>query len=521
MNESDQEPPALPPAADRADSTRTALLWSYALTIGRFATTGVVTIVMASYLDPRAYGVMALAMVWVVFAQSLALHGPAQAVIQREEVTDQHLDAAFWSTLFGSGLLALLFVVAAPFWAEANGASDLIQVCWALAPAILLNALVVVPDAILRRNMAFKKLSVRVLIAGIISGVLGVAAAVAGFGVWALVIQQMTLTTFSAVAVWVAVPWRPRFSKMRTPLRDMRSYSLHSVSGFLANFLANRSDVLILGVVLGPVAIGLYRFAIRITDMVNDVAVGGLGQISLPHLARINSDRRAFAERTSRIIHMCALLSLPIFGILVPTAPWLLSWIGPQWVDAIPAFRVLCVGGALGAIGTTLAVALQAAGRVGVVAATGWAFAGATALAMWGVGEHFEKASAWTQILAIAVTYCAIHAVIFAVGALVLCRSVLKVSMGVVFRPAIPATVAAVVAVLAGLAVQPLLTGVALFVGLVLTGLVASAAAALVLLFADSFVSAYARRLLARGRTPGPHAQAHPRLPQATSTDAV
>jgi O-antigen/teichoic acid export membrane protein len=217
---------------------------------------------------------------------------------------------------------------------------------------------------------------------------------------------------------------------------------------------------------------------------------------------------------------MCALLSLPVFGILVPAAPWLLGWIGPQWVDAIPAFRVLCVGGALGAIGTTLAVALQAAGRVGVVAATGWAFAGATALAMWGVGVHFEKASARTQILAIAVTYCAIHAVIFAVGAFVLCRSVLKVSMGVVFRQAIPATVAAVVAVLAGLAVQPLLTGIALFAGLVLTGLAASAAAALVLLFADSFVSAYARRLLARGRTPERRAQANPRQPQATPTDA-
>jgi teichuronic acid exporter len=517
VNESDQEPPGVPPAADRADSPRTALLWSYALTIGRFVTTGVVTVVMASYLDPRAYGVMALAMVWVVFAQSLALHGPAQAIVQRHEVTDQHLDAAFWSTLSGSGLLALLFAVAAPFWAAANDASDLIHVCWALAPAILLNALVVVPDAILRRNMAFKKLSLRVLIAGILSGGLGVAAAVAGYGVWALVIQQMTLTTFSAAAVWVAVPWRPRFSKMRTPLRDMRSYSLHSLSGFLANFIANRTDALILGVVLGPVAIGLYRFAIRITDMVNDVAVGGLGQISLPHLARISSARREFAERTGRVIHMCALLSLPIFGILVPAAPWLLGWIGPQWVDAVPAMRVLCVGGAFGAIGTTLAVALQAAGRVGVVAATGWAFAGATALAMWRIGVHFQDASARTQILAIAVTYCTIHAVIFAVGAFVLCRSVLKVSMGVVFRPVIPAAAAAVVAVLAGLAVQPLLTGIALFVGLVLTGLVASTAAGLVLLFADPFVSAYARRLLARGRTPG---RARPRQPQATFTDA-
>ncbi len=492
--------PAADVGAERFTAPRMALLWSYALTIGRFATTAVVTVVMASYLGPEQYGVMALAMVWVVFAQSLAMHGSAQALIQQAEVTKEHLNAAFWTTLGGSALMAIVFAAAAPLWASANGNRALVHVCWALAPAILINAVVVVPDAMMRRQLAFKNLSLRVLTAGILSGVFGVAAAIAGWGVWALVIQQLTLTTFSAIFVWLAVKLRPGFTPIRPALKDMRSYSLHTASGFLANFIANRTDALLLGTIFGPVAIGLYRFAIRITDTVNDVAVGGLGQISLPHLARLNSTREAFARQAARVIHICALLALPAFGILCASASWLLTWIGPQWVDGIPAFRMLCVGGALGAVGTTLAVTLQAAGRPGIVAATGWGFAIATVAAMWLVGARYHHSPATTQVLAMAATYCSIHALVFAVGAVILCRNVLRVPLVLVFRPAVPATLAAILAVLAGMSIQRLLTGFAPFAGLVMTSLVASAAAGIVLLVGDRTVSTAVRRSAARLR---------------------
>ena len=191
-----------------------------------------------------------------------------------------------------------------------------------------------VPDAILRRNLQFKKLSLRVLFAGITSGVAGVAAAIAGYGVWSLVVQQLTLTAFSAIAVWAAVAWRPRLAPILPALRDIRSYSLHATSGSIAYFVSTRADALVLGAVFGPTSIGLYRFAVRITDTVSEVAVGGLGRISLPHLSRFNDDRAEFAARLGHVIHAAALLAFPLFGILAPAAGWLLTSIGPQWADA-------------------------------------------------------------------------------------------------------------------------------------------------------------------------------------------
>ncbi len=212
-------------STESAGATRTALGWAYALTIGRFGITAAVTIVMAAFLEPRAYGVMALAMVWVSFAQGLALYGPTQAVIQREDVTSRHFDAAFWVAIGVAVVETIAFVALAPLWASINDAPDLTYVCWAIAPAILLNALVVVPDAILRRRLEFRRLSQRVLAAGILSGVAGVAVAIGGGGVWALVVQQLTLTGLSLVAIWSISPWRPSIGSVGPALRDLRKFS--------------------------------------------------------------------------------------------------------------------------------------------------------------------------------------------------------------------------------------------------------------------------------------------------------
>jgi PST family polysaccharide transporter len=490
--ESVEADPATPDSAEEHSADKlpkSAVLWSYLLTVGRLATTGIVTIFMAAYLLPADYGVMALAMVWVTFAQTLALHGTGQAVIQREEVDESHFDAAFWTTVSGSTLLALIFAGVAPFWARLTGTPELVPVCFALAPAIVLNALVVVPDAILRRALRFRTLSLRVLIAGILSGVAGVLAAVNGMGVWALVVQQMVLTTFSAVAVWAAVPWRPRFRRIGPALREIRSYSLHSVSGFFAGFLSERTDALLLGPIFGPVAIGLYRFASRITDMVNDVAVGGLGQVSMPHLSRFAAERDAFAKAVARIMHAGALLALPLFGILFVTAPWLLTWIGPQWADAVPAFRALCIGSAAGAIGAILGAVLQAAGRPGTIAAIGWCTAVATAGLMFAVGRGYSSHPPREQVFAIAVTYAAIQTLSLLAALVVVYGRLVRISIYAGLRPSLPAAAASGAAVAAGFLVQPLIHGVHPFVGLVVTGAAATVAGSLVLIAADREVA--------------------------------
>jgi PST family polysaccharide transporter len=484
-----------------AGSARSAIIWSYGLTVGRFASTALVIVVMARYLDVEAYGIMALSMVWVTFAQMLTAHGPAHAVIQQSNATDQHFNAAFWFSMAISTALAVVFAASAPLWASANGNHTILAVCWALAPAIVLNGLVVVPDAILRRHLRFKALSLRVLIAGLLSGIAGVILAIAGFGVWALVAQQLILTTFSAAAVWQAVTWRPGWAFDWSAFRDLRKFSVHSLSGFLASFLSARADAILLGVFFGPVAIGAYRFAARFTDTVTSVAVGGLGEVSFPHLSRFSEDREAFAKKLGRVMHLSVLMSFPAFSILAISAEPLLAWIGPQWSIAVRPLQILCVLGMFGAIGTLTGSALQAAGRPAVIAAVGWTMAATTVVTVLIVGATYRSAATTTQVLAMALAYCAIQ-IVFVVGsALLTFEVVLRMSLGPAMRPAIAALCSPVAIIGAGYGAQQLVAGASPLLTLVVTVLAAGAAAALLLVSFDREVAHVARRVVRRGGT--------------------
>ncbi len=477
---------------------RAALGWTYVLTIGRYAVTGATTVGLAAILAPREFGVMALALLWVTFAQQLAQHGPAQAVIQREKITDEHLNAAFWTSLGGSLLFAAVFAAGAQTWASINNTPELAAVCWAMAPAIVLNSLIVVPEATLRRDLRFKSLSVRVLAAGLISGVAALAFAVAGFGVWALVAQQLIIAAVSVVAIWAVTPWRPRRASIRAGLADLRHYSLHSSSEFLAYFVTSRADALLLGAFFGPVAIGLFRVVVRITEMATEVSVGGLGQFSLPHLSRLSLNPTDFAAWLTKITHAGAVLALPVFGVLAAAGPHVLGLFGPEWADAEPALRVLCANGVVGVFGTILGPAIQAAGRPKLGAAIGWTQAALTVVTIGAVGVVWSSAPLSTQVFFIAVAFLAVHAVGVVASTVVMFRTVLRMPAWPTVRTWLPAMAAGLAALVVGIETEAATASVHPIWGLAGTAAVASASAAVVLLALDRDVSDRARRVVGR-----------------------
>ncbi|GAB7043507.1 lipopolysaccharide biosynthesis protein [Catenuloplanes niger JCM 9533] len=475
------------------------MIWSYVLTGGNFAVTGVVTFVMAAFVPPAEFGVMALALVWVTFAQMLMQHGPAQAVIQREDVTDRHFDAAFWSTLGLATVFAGLLAAIAPLWALWNGTPRLAYVCWALAPVIVLNALAVLPDAILRRRMDMKRISLRVLTVASISGVLGVGAAVAGLGVWAYAVQQITMSALTVAVVWTVTEWRPRRGGIGPALRDLRRFSLHSLSEVTAFFVSSRIDALVMGAFFGPAAIGLYRFAVRIVEMVNSVAAGGIGQVSLADLSRLTDDRAAFGRRLGQFLHAAALIMYPALGVLAATAGPLLRLVGEEWEPAAGALRVLCATGAITMIGSILTPAVQAAGRPGVGAVIGWVEAAAAATSIVAVGLWMRDAPVPTQVLAIAWTVFAVQGTMTLVYAWVALYRVLRLKARTVLLPSLPPFAAGLTALGTGLLVESLLPGdTHVVLGLLLTGCAAVATVVILLLALDPRLRRLATSLLRR-----------------------
>jgi O-antigen/teichoic acid export membrane protein len=495
-------PPPVDGAANRiARGTRfrPALMWSYVLSTGTYTVTALMTFILAAILGPAEFGVLWMAIVWVTLAQILLQHGPTLAVIQHEDITDRHLDAAFWSTIGGAVLFAGALAAAAPLWAAVNRLPELTMVCLALVPIVPLYALNVIPEAVLRRRMQLRGIAVRYLTSGLVSGSAGVACALAGLGVWALVVQQVGMALLNTVLLWLVTPWRPRWRPVGRQLRDIRGTSLKTLAGGVGVFVTARVDVLLMGAMFGPVVVGLFRFAVRFPEMVVDVTARGLQTVSLPDLARHGADARALADRLTRLVHAGAVFSVPTLGVLAAAAEPLVLIIGEQWAESVPPLRMLCLVSVFLLAQAMLAAALQAAGRPGLPAAVTWVTAGGLSATILLAALATSGAGTGSRLMAIAIAMLAVHLPVALVLGYLTFRRVLQVPAWPTIRTTVPSVAAALAALATGAAVPSVVGQATPVAAFVVTGALAGATALVVLLLVDREV----RTVLGRLRRPG------------------
>ncbi|MFB9239225.1 lipopolysaccharide biosynthesis protein [Plantactinospora siamensis] len=491
-------------AGGHQERVRAAIGWSYLLTAGRFGSSVLVTFLLAKLLGPEEFGIVAMGTVLIMIVQTVLQQGLTAAIVQREGLTRDHVDTAF-AVLAASGvLLTALTIAVAPLWAVVNREPGLAGVTIALSPMVLLQGLSIVPEALLRRDLQFRSVAIRTLLAAVLSGMLGLGLAIAGAGVWALVGQQVASAFISLVVLWLVCPWRPTGRPRFAALRELWSFSAHSANAGLGAMLSSRVDLIVTGLVFGPVATGIYRLAARLPDVVVDITVRSLQQVALPALSRLQNDRAAFAGHLARLQHLGAVVGLPVLGILAAVAGPLVRFLGPQWSGTELPLRLLCLFGAVNVYGVLLGPALQAIGQPGRLAALTWArgLIGAGVLAA--LGTLLGRAHPPAQAAGVAAAGVLLQLAINAVSLHVTVRRAAGASLRRFVLPTLPALVAAALAAAVPAGADRLGVGrLDPVLGLLLLGGAATLVAGGVLLVADRplrrTVSARLRRIRASG----------------------
>ncbi|MEM9712636.1 MAG: oligosaccharide flippase family protein, partial [Actinomycetota bacterium] len=405
--------PRLDPSPDGGGTFGSALRWSALMNGGRQLATIGISFLLAAQLGPRIFGVVAIATVYVAFVQMILQQGMGAAIIQRRDLRSTHLDTAFWLLMGIGGVLSVASVALSGWWASVNDLPELRDVIWGLTPLVLLRALLIVPDALLRRRLEFRPLALRTNASVILGGLAGLVAAILGAGVWALVIQQLTTAAIEVFVVWAAVDWKPqrRFSRERA--RELIGFTGPSTLAGFGVFVNARADALITGILLGPVAVGLHRFGARLVDTVVEAVSGSLRAVALPELSRLQDERHAFVARLVGIVGLAAGVAVIPLAALAAAAQPLLDLAGDEWLPAVPALAILAVAGAGRTIGDLIGPVLQSLGRPGVLAALSWVGGGLSAGALVVTGLLVRDASSGDQVIGLAVTTAALYGVVF------------------------------------------------------------------------------------------------------------
>lgn len=302
--------------------------------------------VLARLLTPDDFGVVAAALIATGFIGSVANHGLMQAVVQRPELEDRHRDTALIMAVLAGVLSAVIIVLLAPA-AESVFAIDgvaPVMVALALMPAI--DGLGLTSNAMLRRNLEFAFLARAQVIAYVVGyAVVGVTAALADLGVWALVWAAIGQTAVGTLLmIWKAPPGLPRRVTTESA-RELLPVSFGFTLGALGFFVAQRVDDFGVGRWLGAAALGLYTRAYRLMADPGDRFGQVIADVLFPAMAKVQTQTARLRSIAMAGVGTIAILTIPASLVLSLLAEEVIAvFLGDQWGGAVGPFRILAFG---------------------------------------------------------------------------------------------------------------------------------------------------------------------------------
>ncbi|WP_022836534.1 MOP flippase family protein [Salisaeta longa] len=331
-----------------AQRTITGLLWMALDQWGSKAASFLTFLILARLLSPEAFGLVALATVFVAFAHVIADQGFTDAIVQRDALNDLHVHSAFWvNVTLALGLIGVTWLTA-PWIAVLFNEPELEDVLQGMSLIFGIRALTGVQEALFRRDVEFKALSVGGFI-GVCGGAgVGIGMAVAGYGVWSLVVQQIVHQIIYAIILWWMSPWTPQFLFSFLHAKDLFSFGLGVLGANILNFFNRRMDDLLIGGFLGSTALGYYNVAYRIllalTQMISSVG----SRVMFPVFSQLQHNLDRLRQSYYAAIKYTVMLSAPIYVGLAVLAPYIIpTAFGAKWEASVPIMQVLSFVGIL------------------------------------------------------------------------------------------------------------------------------------------------------------------------------
>ena len=379
------------PGGSLTGRTLSGLKWAGLSAAAQGVASLAILAVLSRLLTPADFGVLAMALVFVTAAQVLGHRSLGSAIVQRHELGDRHVAAALTlSSAAGAALAGALWLLA-PALGRLLAEPAVAPALGALTLAIAISGPATVPEFLLRRQLRFRALAAAELLSQVLGyGLVAIALAAHGFGVWALVWGAVARQGVFAAAVLAAAPRLPRPGLARRETGEVLRAGAGFSSIALFDLVAHQGSRLVVGRLLGAASLGHYTRATALA-----VFAGHPGQIVTRVLFPAMAQRQHRTDRLGAVyLHgteCLALLALPASLMLAVSAPEIVAVVlGAQWDAAVPVLQVLGAGAAFrvgGLLNTPVTRAMGALRRVTwrVAVYAGLLLAGIAAGSRWGL----------------------------------------------------------------------------------------------------------------------------------------
>lgn len=334
------------PVGSLGDKAASGVLWTvlqkWVVRLG-----GLVTVaILARVLDPKDFGVVAIAMTVIPLIYLLSDLGFSTYVVQSHDVSPRVLSTAFWYSVSAGTVLTAGLVLLAPIIGLSFSLPAVVPVLVGLSPAVMFVALASIPTALLRRRLAFRALALQSFVAGALAQVTAIVIALLGWGVWALILQLLVNQFVVLVFAWVSSRWRPSFQFSRTQFADMARFGTKVVAVELIALARFWAETGIVVGALGVTALGYLNIAQRLIQATQDLSAAAILPVSTVVFSQISESVGLLRSSYLRALELSYVIVMPVMVFVAVGTPLIIPMLfGNQWGPSILPAQALAVAG--------------------------------------------------------------------------------------------------------------------------------------------------------------------------------
>lgn len=352
--------------------TLRAAMWAFATTAGTRIITLASLAILARLLAPADFGLLAFALVYITYAETIGDLGTAVALIYWPDRREDAAQLTFLMNVAAGVFWFLLTLAIAPLVADFFDNPEAAPIVRVLAFAFLIKFAGNTHDALAQKDLRFRARALPELGLTVMKALIAIALAVRGFGAWSLVWGHLLGLLTWTLLQWRIVSWRPSLRIPRDLTKPMFRYGSGIVAVNVIAAVVHHADLLVVGRMLGARALGLYQIAYKIPEATITVVIWVVSKVLFPAFSKRLSSGSDLDTAYLSALRYVAFVTIPMAaGLALVAEPLVAVFFGDQWLDAAPLLRWLAVYAGLRALGTHAGDVLKASGRSGLLAVMG------------------------------------------------------------------------------------------------------------------------------------------------------
>ena len=339
-------------------------IWRFAERCGAQLVTFIVSIVLARILMPEDYGTVALVTVFTTIMQVFVDSGLSTALIQKKDADDLDFSSVFYFNFAVCIILYLIMFLATPLIASFYNIPELTPIVRVISLTIVISGVKGVQQSYVSRNMLFKKFFYATLGGTIFSAFLGIAMAYAGFGVWAIVAQQLSNTAIDTLILWITVKWRPKLMFSWERLKGLLGFGWKMLASALLDTLYGNIRGLVIGKMYSSADLAYYNQGDKFPSVIANNINTSIDSVLLPTMASAQDEPARVKSMTRLAIKTSTYIMAPLMmGLAFCAEPIVRLVLTDKWLSCVPFLRIFCITYMFYPIHTANLNAIKAMGR--------------------------------------------------------------------------------------------------------------------------------------------------------------